>query len=311
VAAHAQQPTRMRRIGALLNLAADDPESVARITSFVQGLQDLGWTARRNVQIDYRWAAGDPLRFRRYADELIALSPDVVLASATPSVIALQQATRAIPIVFTGVADPVGAGLVDSLARPGGNATGFTVFEFGTTGKWLELLKEIAPHVSHVAVVREHDLTSGIGQFAAIQSVASAMGVELVPVGLRDGAEIERGITAFAKRPNGGLIVTGSPLTGLHRDLIISLVARHRLPAVFPFRYFAASGGLISYGADLVDQHRRAATYIDRILRGEKATDLPVQMPVKYELVINLKTAKALGLDIPATVLARADEVIE
>jgi putative ABC transport system substrate-binding protein len=311
LAARAQQGERVRRIGVLMNLTADDPETLARVTAFAQGLQELGWRDGRNVRIDYCWAAGDAGRFHRCAQELLALAPDVTLASATPSVVALQQTTRTVPIVFVGVADPVGAGLVASLARPGGNTTGFSIYEYGISGKWLELLKEIAPRVTRVAVIRDHSITSGTAQFAAIQSVAPSFAVELSPVGVRDAGEIERGISALALAPNGGVIVTGSPLTGVHRDLIIALVARHRLPAVYAFRYFVTSGGLISYGPHIVDQYRRAAAYVDRVLKGEKPADLPVQEPTKYELAINLKTAKALGLEIPSSVLARADEVIE
>jgi putative ABC transport system substrate-binding protein len=271
----------------------------------------LGWTDGRNVRIDYRWAAGDPERFQRYAQELLTLGPDVTLASATPSIVALAQASRTVPIVFVAVIDPVGAGFVESLARPGGHITGFGAFEYGMSSKWLELLKEIAPRVTRVAVIRDQSLTSGTAQFAAVQSVAPSFGVELSPVGVRDAGEIERGVAGFARAPNGGVIVTGSPLTAVHRDLIIALAARHRLPAVYGFRFFATAGGLISYGPDIVDQYRRAAGYVDRILKGEKPGDLPVQAPTKYELVINLKTAKALGLEIPSSVLARANEVIE
>jgi putative tryptophan/tyrosine transport system substrate-binding protein len=300
---------RMRRIGVLMNLAEDDAEGQARVAAFLQGLQQLGWTDGRNVRIDYRWATGDTGRFRRYAEELLALAPDVVLASATPSVQALQQATRAVPIVFANVGDPVAAGIVDSLARPGGNVTGFTYFEFGFGAKWLELLKEIAPRARRVAVLR--DLTVGTAQLSAIQAVAPSFNVELSVVGVRDASEIERSVTAFARSSNGGMIVTASTSAVVHRKLITMLAARHGLPAVYSFRYFVTAGGLISYGPDTIDPLRRAAGYVDRILKGEKPADLPVQAPVKYELVINLKTAKALGLDVPATVLARADEVIE
>jgi putative tryptophan/tyrosine transport system substrate-binding protein len=263
------------------------------------------------VRIDYRWAAGDLERFQRYAQELLTLGPDVTLASATPGIVALERASRTVPIVFVAVADPVGAGFVESLARPGGHITGFSIFEYGMSSKWLELLKEIAPRVTRVAVIRDQSLTSGTAQFAAVQSVAPSFGVELSPVGVRDAGEIERGVAGFARTPNGGVIVTGSPLSGVHRDLIIALAARHRLPAVYGFRFFASAGGLISYGPDIVDQYRRAAGYVDRILKGEKPGDLPVQAPTKYELVINLKTAKTLGLEIPSSVLARANEVIE
>jgi len=309
LAARAQQAERMQRIGVLMNLAADDAEGQGRVAAFQQALQQLGWTDGRNVRIDYRWAAGDTGRFRRYAEELLALAPDVVLASATPSVQALQQATRAVPIVFANVGDPVAAGIVDSLARPGGNVTGFSYFEFGFGAKWLELLKEIAPRARRVAVLR--DLTVGTAQLSAIQAVAPSFNVELSVVGVRDASEIERSVTAFARSSNGGMIVTASTSAVVHRKLITMLAARHGLPAVYSFRYFVTAGGLISYGPDTIDPLRRAAGYVDRILKGEKPADLPVQAPVKYQLVINLKTAKALGLDVPATVLARADEVIE
>ena len=269
-------------------------------------MQQLGWTDGRNVRIDYRWAAGDARLFHRYAEELLALATDIILASATPSVQALQQATRTVPIVFALVTDPVGA---ESLARPGGNTTGFTPMEYGISAKWLELLKEIAPRVTRVAVLR--DLTIGLGQLGAIQAVAPLFGVELSAVGVRDAGEIERTVTAFAGSSNAGLIVTASTSGAVHRDLITMLAARYRLPAVYSFRYYVTGGGLISYGANTFDIHRRAASYVDRILKGEKPADLPVQAPTKYELVINLKTARALGLEIPPTVLARADEVIE
>ena len=299
----------MRRIGVLMNLAADDPEGQTRIVAFVQGLQQSGWTDGRNIRIDTRWAAGDADRFHRYAEELLALSPDVILASATPSVQALQQATRTVPIVFANVGDPVGMGFVESLARPGGNTTGFTPLEFGFGAKWLELLKEIAPRLTRVAVLR--DLTIGPAQLSAIQAVAPSFGVELSPVGVRDADEIERTIAAFARSSNAGMIVTASTSALIHRHLIAMLAARHRLPAVYSFRYFATSGGLLSYGPDPIDMYWRAASYVDRILKGEKPADLPVQTPTKYQLVVNLKTAKALGLDIPTSILARADEVIE
>jgi putative ABC transport system substrate-binding protein len=309
LAARAQQPERARRIGVLMNLAADDPQALSRITAFVQGLQQLGWTEGRNMRIDTRWAAGDAARFHRYAEELLALAPDVVLASGTPAIQALQQATRTVPIVFASVGDPVGMGLVASLARPGGNITGFTPMEFGFGAKWLELLKEIAPRVTRVAVLR--DLTIGPAQLSAIQAVAPSFGVELSAVGVREASEIERAIAAFARSSNAGMIVTASTAAAVQRDLIITLAARHRLPAVYPFRYLVTSGGLISYGANTIDIYRHAAGYVDRILKGEKPGDLPVQQPTNYELVINLKTAKALGIEMPASVLARADEVIE
>jgi putative ABC transport system substrate-binding protein len=309
LAARAQQPERMQRIGVLMNLAADDAEGQGRVAAFQQALQQLGWTGGRNVRIDYRWAAGDTGRFHRYAEELLALGPDVVLASATPSVQALQQATRTVPIVFANVGDPVAMGIVASLARPGGNATGFTPLEFGFAAKWLELLKEIAPRVTRVAVLR--DLTIGPAHLSAIQAVAPSFNVELSVVGVRDASEIERSVTAFARSSNGSMIVTTSTSALVHRELITTLAARYKLPAVYGFRYMVTAGGLISYGADPIDMYRRAASYIDRILRGEKPADLPVQAPTKYELVINLKTARILGLEIPSSVLARADEVIE
>ena len=308
-AAHAD---RMRRVGVLLNRAADDPEEQARVAAFLQRLQELGWTDGRNVRIDHRWAAADADRSRTYAAELVALAPDVILVSASVSVAALQQTTRTVPIVFVNVIDPVGAGFVARLARPGGNATGFTPFEYSLSGKWLELLKEIAPNLTRIAILRDPAIAAGIGQFAAIQAMAPpSFGVELSPIGVRDAGEIERDIAAFARESNGGLIVTGSSATAVHRELIIMLAARHRLPAVYPFRYFVTSGGLISYGPDPTDQFRRAAGYVDRILKGEKAADLPVQSPTKYELAINLKTATALGLTMPPSLLARADQVIE
>jgi putative ABC transport system substrate-binding protein len=309
LAARAQQGERVRRIGVLMNLAADDAEGQARIAAFVQALQRLGWSDGRNVRIDYRWAAGDAGRFHKYAEELLALVPDVILASATPSVQALQQATRTVPIVFAIVADPVGAGFVDSLARPGGNVTGFTPFEYGMSGKWLELIKELVPRVTRVAVLR--DLTIGLAQLGAIQSVAPSLGIELRPVNVRDADEIERSIAAFAQGSNGALIVTASTSAIIHRELITTLAARNKLPAVYYTRYWVAGGGLMSYGPDFRDQFRRAADYVDRVLKGEKPADLPVQAPTKYELVINLKTAKALGLTVPDSLLARADEVIE
>jgi putative ABC transport system substrate-binding protein len=307
--ARAQQAERIRRIGALMNLAADDPEALGRITAFVQGLQQLGWSDGRNVRIIARWAAGNDDNFRKYSAELVALAPDAILATSTPGVLALQQATHTVPIVFVTVIDPVGAGMVASLARPGGNTTGFTLFEFGMSGKWVELLKEIAPGVRRVAVLR--DLTIGIAQLAAIQAVAPSLGVELSVIGTRDADEIERAVTAFARTPNGGLIVTAGTTPAIHRELISTLAAQHQLPAVYPFRYYVTDGGLISYGPDSIDPYREAAGYVHRILKGEKPADLPVQAPNKYELVVNLKTAKALGLTIPQSVLTRAEEVIE
>ena len=311
LAARAQQGGRMRRVGVLQNLASDDPAEQARLMAFGQGLQELGWTIGQNVRIENRWSAGDPDRIRRNTEEMVALAPDVILASGNAGVAPLLQATRTVPVVFVIVPDPVGAGFVDSLARPGGNATGFIAYEYGLSGKWLEVLKEIAPGVTRAAVIRDPALASGPGQFAAIQSIAPSLGVEVSPVNVRDAGEIERAITAFAHSPNGGLIVTGSALVGIHRHLIIALAARHKLPAVYVERTYVAAGGLISYGSDFLDQYRRAASYVDRILKGEKPADLPVQAPTKYELVINLKTAKALGLTVPETLLARADEVIE
>jgi putative ABC transport system substrate-binding protein len=311
LAARAEQGERMRRIGVLQSLAADDPEGQARLAAFAQGLQQSGWTIGRNVQIDTRWAAGDAERFRRYAAELVALAPDVILAVGAAAVGPLQQATRTVPIVFVNTSDPVGAGFVESLARPGGNATGFLLYEYGTSGKWLELLKEIAPRVTRVAVLRDSALAAGIGQLGAIQAVAPSFGVELRPVDVRDAPETERAVAAFARASDGGLIVTGSTLALVHRDLIVTLAARHKLPAVYFQRVFVTSGGLISYAPDQIDQFRRASGYVDRILKGAKPADLPVQAPTKLELAINLKTAKALGLEIPPTLLARADEVIE
>jgi putative ABC transport system substrate-binding protein len=311
-AARAQQPDRVRRVGVLMSRAAGDPEEQARFAGFLQGLQKLGWTDGRNVRIDYRWAAADADRSRTYAAELVALAPDVILASGSASVAGLLQTTRTVPIVFVNVIDPVGAGYVARLARPGGNATGFTAFEYSLSGKWLELLKEIAPNLTRIAILRDPALAAGIGQFAAIQAMApSSLGVELSPIDVRDGLEIERDVTTLARESNGGLIVTGSSSAAVHRELIVMLAARHRLPAVYPFRYFVTSGGLISYGPDPIDVFRRAAGYVDRILKGEKAADLPVQAPTTYELAINLKTAKALGLTLPPSLLARADEVIE
>ena len=310
LAARAQQADRMRRIGVLMIQAADDPEGQARLAAFRQGLEQLGWSEGQNLRIDARWATANE-DIRKHATELAALAPDLILATATAAVTPLQQATRAIPIVFVSVVDPVGAGFVASLARPGGNATGFTIFEYGISGKWLELLKEMVPGMTRVAVLRDPGTASGIGQYAAIQSVAPGLRVELTPVDVRDAAEIERDVAAFARPATGGLIVTGSPAAGAHRELIFALAARHKLPAIYAFRFFVTAGGLISYGPDTVDPYRRAASYVDRILKGEKPGDLPVQAPTKYELVINLKTANALGLTVPPTLLARADEVIE
>jgi ABC-type uncharacterized transport system substrate-binding protein len=312
LAARAQQGEQMRRIGVLMSSAADDPEAPARVTAIAQGLQELGWTVGRNVRIDYRWGAGDIELFRKYAAELVALKPDVILATAGSIVGALQQVSRAVPIVFVTTIDPVGGGWVESLARPGGNATGFTSFEFSMSGKWLELLKEVAPSVTRVAVIRDPAVPAGSGGFAAIQTVAPSLGVELTAIGVRSADEITRGITAFARSSKGGLIMVGPPSSvASHRDLIIRLAAQHRLPAVYGPRSYVTGGGLISYGPDPFDQYRRVAAYVDRILRGEKPADLPVQAPTKYELVINLKTARTLGLDVSPQLLARADEVIE
>jgi putative ABC transport system substrate-binding protein len=310
VVARAQQ-SAMRRIGVLTNLVADDPEIQARLAPFLQGLQEVGWTVGRNVRIDYRWGAGDPDRIRRFAAELVALAPDVILAAGGTTVAPLQQVTRTVPIVFVNVTDPVGSGFVATLGRPGGNATGFTLFEYSISGKWLELLKQIAPRVTRVAVLRDAGLTSGGGQLGALQGAAQSFGMELRPVGVREADEIERGITAFARMPNSGLIVTSSSFANFRRELIVSLAAKYQLPAVYYARQFVAGGGLISYGPDLLDGFRNAAGYIDRILKGEKPADLPVQAPTKFELVINLKTAKALGLTVPEKLLATADEVIQ
>ena len=311
LAARAQQSERMRRIGLFVPGAADDSEYQAGNGAFLQALGELGWIIGRNVRIDYRWGAGDVDHYRATAADLVSLAPDVVLAEGTATVSALQKATRNVPIVFVDVVDPVGGSLVASLARPGGNATGFLNFEFGFSGKWLELLKEIAPKVSRVAVIRDPAIASQIGMFGGIQSVAPSLGVELRPIDLRDSVEMERAVVEFAGVPNGGLIVTPSAQSRRFRDLIFTLAARHRLPTVSSDRSGVVSGGLISYGAKRIDQYRHAAVYIDRILKGEKPSDLPVQAPTKYELVINLKTAKTLGLEVPPTLLARADEVIE
>jgi putative ABC transport system substrate-binding protein len=310
-AARAQRRAQMRRIGVFMNYAEDDPQSQTRIVAFLQALQELGWTAGRNVHIDYRWGVGDADRNRRNATELVALAPDVLVASGGAVTAALQQATRTVPIVFANVFDPVGAGFVTSMARPGGNATGFTPFEYGMSGKWLELLKQIAPGVRRVAVLQNPIVASRSGQLGAIEALAPSFRVELTALAVRDAEEIERAITAFARVPYGGLIVVGAPSLAIYRDRIVALAAQHRLPAVYPYRPYVAGGGLISYGPDLVAPFRRAAGYVDRILKGEKPGDLPVEAPAKYELAINLKTAKALGLTIPESLLLRADEVIE
>jgi ABC-type uncharacterized transport system substrate-binding protein len=309
--ADAQQPERVRRIGILLATTADDAEFQAWVGAFLQALALLGWTIGRNVRIDTRWAGAKADDIRKHAAELAALAPDVILAHGASTLGPLLQATRTVPVVFPIAGDPVAAGFVDSMARPGGNATGFTSFDYGVSAKWLELLKQTAPGVTRAAVLRDATQGSGTSQFAVIQAAAPSLRVEVSPVNMRDAGEIERAITAFAHSPGGGLIVAAGPGATRHRDLIIALAVRHKLPAVYPARFFVAGGGLISYGPDFVDQYRRAAGYVDRILKGEKPADLPVQAPTKYELVINLKTAKALGLDIPPSVLARADEVIE
>jgi putative ABC transport system substrate-binding protein len=308
--ARAQQGARVRRIGVLANVVADVQDQAGRLGAFRRALQQLGWTEGGNIRIDYRLAEGNPERLRSQAEELIALRPDAMLAIGGPGLAELQRATRTIPVVFVTIADPVGGGFVESLARPGGNLTGFSQFEYSLASKWLELLKEIAPSVTRAAVIRSPANPSGIGQFAAIQMAAPTLGIELRPVDVRDAREIERAVSAFARSPNGGLILTSAGAS-VHRDLMVELAARHRLPAVFPFRFYVTGGGLISYGPDFLDQYRRAAGYINRILKGEKPENLPVQAPTKFELVINLKTAKVLGFQLPATVLARADEVIE
>jgi putative ABC transport system substrate-binding protein len=311
IAARAQQSDRVRRIGVFMNLAADDPESSIEMAAFIDELQQRGWTLGGNLQIEYRWGAGDSKLYPRYAAELVAFMPEVILASGGTAVGALQQATGTVPIVFVNVTDPVNRGLVASLARPGGNATGFIMFEYSLSGKWLELLKQIAPGVTRAAVIRDSSEFSGVGQFAAIQTVAQSLGVEVNPVDARSAGEIERAVTAFARGSNSGLIVTASGAAASHRKLIITLATRHRLPAVYSYRFDVTDGGLISYGPDVVDQFRRAAGYVDRILKGEKPADLSVQAPTKYQLVVNLKTAKVIGLEMPAAVLGRADEVIE
>jgi ABC-type uncharacterized transport system substrate-binding protein len=312
LAARAQESRRVHRIGVLATVPADDSEIQARMAAFHQGLQEKGWIVGRNIRIDYRWsAAGDAELTRKYAAELIALAPEVVLAVATATVGPLRRVSGTTPIVFVQVSDPVGAGFVESLARPGGNTTGFTLFEFSMSAKWLELLKDIEPSLTRVAVLRDPDLASGIGQFAAMQSVAPSLGMELTPIGVRGASEIERALSAVTQRSNTGLVVLPGSLTLLHRKLIITLAAHHHLPAVYPYRYHVIDGGLISYGPDTIDQYRLAAGYVDRILKGEKPAELPVQAATKFELVINLKTAKALGIEVPPTLLARADEVIE
>jgi len=313
LAARGQQAERMRRIGLITNLAADDAEAQARNAAFLQALQQLGWTSGNNVRIDFRFGAGDAERNHRYASELVAFAPDVIVATGSPVVEPLRQVTRSVPIIFLQITDPVGAGLVASLARPGGNMTGFTNYEYGMSGKWLELLKEVAPRLAQLLVLREAGSVSGIGQLAAIQALAPSLGVEFRPADVRDAREIERDLSEFARGSHGerGLIVTASGLAIVHRQLIVTLAARYMLPAVYPLRFYVPDGGLIAYGADTIDPYRRAAAYVDRILKGEKPADLPVQAPTKYELAINLKTAKALGLTVPDKLLALADEVIE
>jgi putative tryptophan/tyrosine transport system substrate-binding protein len=308
-AARAQQGERMRRIGALMSVAADDPEAPARVGAFSQGLSELGWTIGRNVRIDYRWYAANADLARKYAAELVALAPDIILASGTVGVTALQQVARSVPIVFTLVADPVGAGIVASLAQPGGDATGFMLYEYSLSGKWLELLKQIAPRMTRAVVLRERTNPAGIAQFGVIQALAPSLGVQVSPLNVRNADEIESGIATFARTANGGLVVTGTASATAH--LITKLAAQYKLPAIYANRVIVTGGGLIGYGPDRVDQYRRAAGYVDRILKGEKPADLPVQAPIKYELVVNLKTAKTLGIDIPTSVLATADEVIE
>jgi len=310
LAAYAQQAERVRRVGVLMPFTVNDTEAEARNAVFEQSLRQLGWTIGRDLQIDYRWPGGDAASIRRAAAELVALAPDVLLAAGSSTTGPLQQTTQTIPIVFANLADPVGAGFVQSLARPGGNATGFTTYEYSMSGKWVELLKQIAPHVTRVAVIRDPATAAGIGQFSAIQSVAHSLGVELTPFSARDAGDIERGIDAFARSGNGGLIVTSGGVA-FRRNLILGLASQHKLPAVYPFRFYAVDGGLISYGPDNYEMFRRAAGYVDRILKGEKPGDLPVQAPTKYELVINLKTAKALGITVPPALLAQANEVIE
>jgi putative ABC transport system substrate-binding protein len=309
--ARAQEGERVRRIGMLTGIAGEDVQTKARIAAFLEELQKFGWTEGRNLRVDTRASAGNPASMRKHAAELVALGPDVLLASGASPVAMLLEATHTVPIIFTIVVDPVGAGFVEKLSRPGGNATGFMMFDYSLSGKWAELLKQVAPGVTQVAVLRDPSSSAAIGQFAVIQAVAPSLGLEVSAINVGDPRELDRAVTAFAREPNGGLIVTAGPSTGVHRDLIVSLAARHKLPAVHFDRTHVAGGALMSYGSDLVGQFRQAASYVDRILKGEKPANLPVQAPTKYELVINLKTAKALGLTIPPSVLARADEVIE
>jgi len=309
--ARAQPVERMRRIGVLMNLAQDDPEGQTRVAAFLQALQELGWTDGRNARVDIRWGGGRDEGFRKYATELVSLVPDVILAAGTSAVVPLRQASKSVPIVFLNVVDPVGAGLIGSLAKPGSNVTGFTLYEYGTSGKWLELLKQIAPEMTRAAVLRDPARAPGIGQFAAIQAVAPSLGVELHPIDVRNAGEIQSGFASIARSPNSGAIVTASPSAAANRERIVSLATEHRLPTIYPFRFFVTAGGLISYGPDSIDPYRRAASYIDRILKSENPADMPVLAPTKYELVVNLRTAKTLGLTIPPSLLARADEVIE
>jgi putative ABC transport system substrate-binding protein len=311
IAVRAQQSEPMRRVGVLMNLAPDDVEGQVRLKVFRQALEQLGWAEGRNLQVDTCWGAGKAERYRTCAAELIGLAPDVILAASGSTMPALTEATRSIPIVFVQTVDPVGSGYVASLARPDGNATGFTQFEYSMGGKWLELLKQIAPHVKRVGIVRDLATSEGPAQFAAIQLAAPGLGVESIPIGARDAGEIERGINAFAAKPGGGLIITASAYTAVYRDAIIAAAARHRLPAVYPFRYHVVSGGLISYGPEPREPYQRAAGYVNRILKGEKPGDLPVQAATSFELVVNLKTAKALGIELPTSLVARANEVIE
>jgi len=311
LAARAQQGEHMRRIGVLMNFGADDREASASVEAFSQGLAESGWIIGRDARIDYRWYQGNPEAARAYAAELLTLTPDLILASGTQGAITVKQLTRTVPIVFTRVGDAVGSGIVNSLARPGGNVTGFMNYEYSFGGKWLDLLKEIAPHLTRVAVFRDDTNPTGIAQFGVIQAMATTLGVQVTPVSVSNSDEIASAVEAFAHSPNGGAIMTGGALTTGHRDLILKLLARYKLPAIYYDRVSVADGGLISYGPDFADQFRRAAGYVDRILKGEKPGDLPVQAPTKYELVINLKTAKTLGLTIPQSLLARADEVIE
>jgi ABC-type uncharacterized transport system substrate-binding protein len=311
ISARAQQPEPLRRIGVLINFRADDPEGQARLTAFRQTLQEIGWKNGDNASVDARWAGDDAELYRRYAEELVALAPDVILAGSSPSVAALQWATRSVPIVFAFVVDPLGAGFVNTLARPGGNATGFTAFEYSISGKWLELLKEIAPNIRRLAVLRDPAVAAGVGQFAVIQSILPSSDFELSSIDTRDASEMERALDIFAREPNGGVIETASVSGTTHRKTVISLAMRYRLPTVYPFRYYVAEGGLASYGPDPIDQFKRAAKYVDRILKGAKPGDLPVQAPTKYNLIINLRSAKAIGLALPPTFVATADEVIE